>query len=81
MSALDGSQMPDSHLWAPPAFVWQRVKEALERKDGLAREVAIRVATPILSTSNISPILSPALLTAFSERGLIIATSCQQISG
>jgi L,D-transpeptidase ErfK/SrfK len=27
---------------------WQRVKEALERKDGLARDVTIRAATPIL---------------------------------
>jgi len=39
---------------------WQRVKEALERKDGSARDVTMPVATPILSTSSISPILNLA---------------------
>jgi L,D-transpeptidase ErfK/SrfK len=37
---------------------WQRVKEGLEREDGLARDVTIRVAAPILSTSSLSRILS-----------------------
>src|SRR5260370_12068459 len=37
---------------------WQRVREGLERNDGLARDVTSRVATPILSTSSLSPILS-----------------------
>jgi len=37
---------------------WQRVREGLERKDGLARDVTSRVATPILRTLSLSPILS-----------------------
>jgi len=39
---------------------WQRVREALERKDGIARDVTMRLATPILSMSSISPILKLA---------------------
>lgn len=39
---------------------WQRVREALERKDGVAGDVTIRVTTPILSMSSISSILSLA---------------------
>jgi hypothetical protein len=31
---------------------WQRVKEALERKDGVAHDVTMHVATSILSTSS-----------------------------
>ena len=37
---------------------WQRVRETLERKDGLARDVTIRVVTPILGSS-LSPTFSP----------------------
>jgi L,D-transpeptidase ErfK/SrfK len=47
---------------------WQRVREGLERKDGLARDVTSRVATPILSMSSLSPILSPALWILHRER-------------
>ena len=49
---------------------WQRVREGLERKDGLARDVTSRVATPILSTSSLSPILSPAFWDPASRTGL-----------
>jgi len=60
---------------------WQRVKEVLERKDGLVRDVTMRVATPILSMSSISPILN----LAFRPRVRAIAkdrrksTSCHEI--
>ncbi len=37
---------------------WQRVRETLERKDGIARDVTIRAATPILSSS-LSSAFSP----------------------
>jgi len=47
---------------------WQRVKEGLEREDGLARDVTIRVAAPILSTSSLFPILSPAFPILHRER-------------
>src|SRR3984893_10075536 len=47
---------------------WQRVREGLERKDGLARDVTTRVATPILSMSSLSPILSPAFWILHRER-------------
>src|SRR6266446_726688 len=46
---------------------WQRVKEVLERKDGLARDVTMRVATPILSMSSISPILNWLFALAFAR--------------
>jgi hypothetical protein len=39
---------------------WQRVREALERKDGSARDPTMPVATPVLSMSSISPILNLA---------------------
>jgi L,D-transpeptidase ErfK/SrfK len=38
---------------------WQRVKEGLERKDAVARDVSIRGATPIFSASSLSSIVSP----------------------
>ncbi len=47
---------------------WQRVKEGLQREDGLARDVTIRVAAPILSTSSLFPILSPAFSILHRER-------------
>lgn len=47
---------------------WQGVREALERKDGLARDVTSRAATPILSTSSLSAILSPAFWILHRER-------------
>jgi L,D-transpeptidase ErfK/SrfK len=47
---------------------WRRVREGLERKDGLAREVTSHVATPILRTSSLSPILSPAFWIPHRER-------------
>jgi L,D-transpeptidase ErfK/SrfK len=47
---------------------WQRVREGLERKDGLARDVTSRIATPILSTSSLSPILSPVFWILHRER-------------
>lgn len=58
---------------------WQQVKEALERKEGIARDVTMRVATPILSMSSISTILSLASR-AFRQRRLGIVR-CGRLSG